>query len=205
MAVKTERLDAEDREGIRRAAQLLREGAIVAFPTDTVYGLGVRADDAAAVAELARLKRRPEGKEFACLVPDAAAARAWGRFDEGADALVKAFWPGALTIVVPGRGGSGTIGLRCPDCRVTREMLALVGVPVAAPSANAPGAPPARNAEDLLAEFDGRIGAVLDGGAARIGLPSTVVRIAAGGLEVLREGAIRAEALAAVLGECGRL
>jgi L-threonylcarbamoyladenylate synthase len=185
----TERLSGDDPDDVRRAAQLLRAGCVVAFPTETVYGLGVRADDAEALAELAVLKDRPEGKEFARLVPDAFAARAWGRFDAAAGALADAFWPGPLTLVLPARGG-GEVGLRCPDCDVTRRMLALVGTAVAAPSANVSGNPPARDVTDVLAAFDGRISAVLDGGPARIGKASTVVRVRDGKLETLRPGTI---------------
>ena len=194
----TERLSADDPEDVRRAAQLLRAGTIVAFPTETVYGLGGRADDAGALAELARLKSRPEGKQFARLVPDSFAARAWGRFDAVAGALADAFWPGALTIVLPACGG-GEVGLRCPDCEATRRMLALVGTAVAAPSANGSGEPPALSAADVLEAFDGRIAAVLDGGPARIGKASTVVRVRAGKLETLRRGAVGRSALIRVL------
>jgi L-threonylcarbamoyladenylate synthase len=198
----TERLKADDPEDVRRAAQLLRAGTVVAFPTETVYGLGVRADDAEALAELVRLKNRPEGKEFAHLVPDPFAARAWGRFDAVAGALAEAFWPGPLTLVLPGCAG-GEVGLRCPDCEVTRRMLALVRMAVAAPSANVNGAPPALSAEDVLEAFDGQIAAVLDGGPARIGKSSTVVRVRDGKLETLRSGAIGRAALRRVLRKQG--
>ena len=202
--METERLSADEPEDVRRAAQLLRTGAVIAFPTETVYGLGVRADDAEALAELARLKNRPEGKEFARLVPDAFAARGWARFDAVAGALADAFWPGPLTIVLPACTG-GQIGLRCPDCDVTRRMLALVGTALAAPSANASGEPPALTAADVLAGYDGQIAAVLDGGPARIGEASTVVRIRDGRPEVLRAGAVGKRALRRALRERGLL
>jgi L-threonylcarbamoyladenylate synthase len=202
--METERLNADDPEDVRRAAQLLRAGQVVAFPTETVYGLGARADDTAAMAELARLKDRPEGKEFARLVPDAFAARAWGRFDAVAGALAEAFWPGPLTLVVPACAG-GEVGLRCPDCEVTRRMLALVRTAVAAPSVNASGRRPALTAADALAVFDGWIAAVLDGGPARLGKASTVVRVTEGKLETLRAGPVGGRALRRVLRKQGLL
>ena len=194
----TERLSADDPGDVRRAAELLGAGALVAFPTETVYGLGARADDPAAMAELVRLKRRPQGKEFPRLVPDPPAARACGRFDAVAEALADAFWPGPLTIVVPARDG-GEVGLRCPDCEVARRMLSLVGAVVAAPSANVSGEPPALSAPAVLAAFDGRIAAVLDGGPARIGGASAVVRVRGGRLEMLRQGAVARADLEQVL------
>jgi len=200
----TERLSAHDPGDVRRAAELLRAGALVGFPTETVYGLGARADEPEAMAELVRLKRRPEGKQFARLVPDLPAARACGRFDAVAEALADAFWPGPLTIVVPARDG-GEVGLRCPDCDVSRRMLALVGAVVAAPSANVSGEPPALSAAAVLAAFDGRIAAVLDGGPARIGLASAVVRVRGGRFEMLRHGAVACADVEQALRERGLL
>ena len=106
-----------------------------------------------------------------------------------AAALAEAFWPGPLTLVVPD-GKGGQVGLRCPDCEATRTMLHEAGVPVVAPSANLSGEPPAKCAEDVLSAFDGRIAAVLDGGTARLGAPSTVVSVAGDAVTILRAGAL---------------
>jgi len=198
----TEHLHAGRRQDIERAATLLRRGRIVAFPTETVYGLGARADDTEAVEQLRRVKGRPSGKPFAVLVPTLDAARQHGVFGQVAERLAAAYWPGPLTLVVPdGRGGD--IGLRCPDCEPTLELLGLAGLPVAAPSANLSGRPPATTADEVFERFDGQIAAVLDGGPCRLGAPSTVVRALGEAVEVLREGALCADELHSVLSDDG--
>jgi L-threonylcarbamoyladenylate synthase len=187
--MKTERLQADKPEDVARAAALLREGRVVAFPTETVYGLGARADDPDAVAELARLKRRPEDKRFTLLIASPDEARRYAAPGPVALALARAFWPGPLTLVVPdGRGGD--IGLRCPEHPVALELLRRVGTAVAAPSANVSGRPAATTAAEVLEAFEGRIAAVLDGGPVELGIASTVARVLDGELEILREGAI---------------
>jgi len=196
--VRTEHLQASRRQDIERAAALLRQGRIVAFPTETVYGLGARADDAEAIEGLRRVKGRPGGKPFAVLVPTLEAARQHGVFGQVAERLAAAFWPGPLTLVVPdGRGGD--VGLRCPDCEPTLELLRLAGFPVAAPSANPSGRPPATTPDEVIESFDGQIAAVLDGGPCRLGAPSTVVRVLGEEIEVLREGMLSADELRSVL------
>ena len=192
--MKTELLQADRREDVRRAARLLREGAVVAFPTETVYGLGARADDAAAMAELRRLKDRPADKPFSLLVPSAEAAWRHGTPGPAARALADAFWPGPLTLVVAD-GQGGWVGVRCPACEATLAMLREADVAVAAPSANRSGEPPALTAGDVLRDFNGRIAAVLHGGPVQLGVASTVVRVTDDSLEVLREGAIAERAL----------
>ncbi len=194
----TELLRADRREDVRRAALLLRQGRIVGFPTDTVYGLGARADDAQAVQELRRLKGRAAGKPFAVLVSSAAEARRHGAFGRAARRLAEAFWPGPLTLVVPdGRGGD--VGLRCPDCRPTLELLRLVGSPVAAPSANLSGQPPATTCDEVIRSFGGKVAAVLDGGPCSLRTPSTVVRVLEEDIEVLRQGALSLDELRSAL------
>ncbi len=187
----TERLHAARHSDVARAAELLRQGLVVAFPTETVYGLGVRADRPEAMRELERLKARPPGKPFARLIASAGDMERHAAPGPVARRLAARFWPGPLTLVVAdGRGGQ--VGLRCPDCAVTLALLRRVGVPVAAPSANPSGEPPATDAGEVLAAFEGRIAAVLDGGRAALGVASTVVRASGGAPEVLREGAIPA-------------
>jgi len=200
--MRTERLSAERECDLERAADLLREGRIVAFPTETVYGLGARADRPDAVAELHRVKRRPSGKRFAQLVASTRQAEELARFDERARALASAFWPGPLTLVLPD-GKGGDVGLRCPDHPVTARLLESVGVPIAAPSANLSGEPAGTKAEDVLRSFGGQIAAVLDGGAVTIGESSTVVRLTGAEMEVLRVGAIREARLREALLQAG--
>jgi len=199
--MRTELLQAEIAEHLARAAEHLREGRLVAFPTETVYGLGARADDGAALAELRRIKGRPRGKPFALLIAGPADLERCAAPGPAARRLAELFWPGPLTLVVPD-GGGGHVGLRCPDLEAARELVRLTGAPVAAPSANPSGRPPATSAQEVLAAFDGLIAAVLDGGPARVGVASTVVRAVGEGIEVLREGTLsEAEIRQALEGE----
>ena len=180
-------------EDVCTAGELLRAGELVAFPTETVYGLGARADDAGALAALCAVKRRPTGKKFTILIPHPDDCGLYAApLCVATAALAREFWPGPLTLVVPD-GKGGEVGLRCPDCEVTRRMLGAAGAPIAAPSANVSGQPPARSADEVLAVFQGLIAAVLDGGTVGLGEASTVVRVSQGGIEVLREGALSRE------------
>lgn len=192
-------LKAAEPEEVRAAARLLREGRLVAFPTETVYGLGARRDDERALQRLYEVKGRPRDKKLAVLVADPVdAERYTGSLVGAAATLAEHFWPGPLTLVVPdGRGG--TVGLRCPRCEPTREMLRKTRVPVAAPSANLSGEPPALRAEEVMEVFKGRIAAVLDGGEAPLGVASTVVRIRGDGADILREGAVKGRQIEEVL------
>jgi L-threonylcarbamoyladenylate synthase len=187
--VRTEKLNGEDDTDRQRAAELLAAGKIIAFPTETVYGLGVRADRPKAVEQLYRVKNRPREKKFTLLVPSPDDLTHYADPPEAAHRLAERFWPGPLTLVMRD-GQGGEVGLRCPDDEQTRDVLRRAEVPVAAPSANLTGEPPARNAAEVLASFNGRIAAVLDGGHVRIGTPSTVVRVSEDGLEVLRAGSL---------------
>lgn len=197
--MKTTVLDASDEAQVRRAGELLREGQLVAFPTETVYGLGARVDAPAAVEALYRVKRRPRGKKCAILIPDPEDAQRYaGRLGPQERCLAKAFWPGPLTLVI---GEEEPVGVRCPNCGPTRRMLRAAGVAVYAPSANLSGRPPARNAGEVLDAFDGLIAAVLDGGEVTGGTPSTVVRLRAGQPEILRPGALDEQSLRQMLSE----
>jgi L-threonylcarbamoyladenylate synthase len=200
--MRTERLRAEVPEDVARAAELLRQGKVVAFPTETVYGLGGRADDPAVVDELRRLKGRVREKPFALLIPCASDMARYGTPGAVAQALARAFWPGPLTIVVPD-GKGGDVGLRCPDCAPTLGLLRQVGTAVAAPSANLSGRRPATTARGVLRAFDGKISAVLDGGRACLGRASTVVRVTGDRAEVLREGALPVAQVLDVAGQGG--
>jgi L-threonylcarbamoyladenylate synthase len=198
--MKTEVLKLEgassDADKIRHAARLLQAGALVAFPTDTVYGLGADARNPEAIKLLIDAKGRPPDKPFALLVPSLAEAeKITGGFSRVARKLARLYWPGPLTLVVKRQDGSAT-GLRLPEHPVTRALLAQCGFALATPSANRSGNRDPRTVEEVLAEMDGRIPLILDGGPAWQGRPSTVALI--DGTEppkVQREGAVSEEQL----------
>lgn len=197
-----------DAAGITTAAHLLRAGALVAFGTETVYGLGADATDAAAVAGIFAAKGRPHFNPLICHYPNADAAFADVVPNDAARLLAARFWPGPLTMVLPRRADSAVALLTCAGLdslavRVpagARELLLAVGRPVAAPSANRSGHISPTCADDVLAELGGRIAAVLDTGPCAIGLESTVVDLCGPVLALLRPGGVTREALEAVLG-----
>ena len=196
----TERLRADD-AGIARAAGLLRDGGLVALPTETVYGLAARADSDDAVARIYEAKGRPSFNPLIVHVASLAKAEALADFSAPAHELAAAHWPGPLTLVLPRRrdaalaaavsAGLPTLALRCPAHPIMREVLAETGLPLAAPSANRSGFVSPTTAEHVLATLDGRIDAVLDAGPCAAGLESTIVAVREGGrVEVLRPGPI---------------
>jgi L-threonylcarbamoyladenylate synthase len=167
------------------AARALADGALVAFPTETVYGLGADATNAAAIADLYQAKGRPAFNPLIAHVGDLAAARQIGRFDADALALAEAFWPGPLTLVLPktpdcavadlATAGLDTVAIRIPAHPVAREILRLFGRPVVAPSANLSGHVSPTTAAHVLSDLDGRIDLIVDGGAVEVGVESTIV------------------------------
>jgi L-threonylcarbamoyladenylate synthase len=205
----TRRLDP-DAAGLAQAAALLRAGALVAFPTETVYGLGADATDPAAVARIFAAKERPRFNPLIAHLADRDAARAEGSFDAAARRLAEAFWPGPLTLVVPAhagtrvcdlaRAGLPSVALRVPGHPVARALLEAVGRPVAAPSANRSGRVSPTRAEHVLDDLAGRIAGLLDGGDTPVGVESTVVACLGGPPRLLRPGGITRAALGAVLG-----
>ena len=208
----TERL-GPDPAGVARAAALLDGGGLVAFPTETVYGLGALGRDAPAVASLYAAKGRPRFNPLIAHVADVGAAHREGVFGPDAARLAEAFWPGPLTLVVPlapgartcdlARAGLASVGLRVPSGEVARRLLAEVGAPVVAPSANRSGRVSPTAAGHVLADLDGRIDAVLDGGACAVGVESTIVACLDGVPALLRPGGIAADEIETLLG--GRL
>ena len=200
-----------DAAGVAEAAALLVAGVPVALPTETVYGLAARADSAAAVAAIYAAKGRPSFNPLIVHVADVAHAETFARFDDRARALAAAFWPGALTMVLPLESdariapavtaGLPTIALRCPAHPVMRAILAATGLPLAAPSANRSGGVSPTSAAHVAASLVGRIALVLDGGECATGLESTIVALrAAGGWHLLRPGPITAAQIAGLLG-----
>ena len=193
---------------IARAARCLREGGLVAFPTETVYGLGVHALNRSAVLRLFEAKGRPANDPLIVHVAAIAdAAPLVSRSPAHAERLASAFWPGPLTLVmrrtavVPGEvtGGLETVAIRVPAHPVARALLLASMVPVAAPSANLFSRPSPTRAEHVLEDLDGRIDMVIDGGATDVGVESTVVDLTADPPVVLRAGAVSLEALRAVI------
>ena len=196
----TERISA-DAAGIARAAKILRDGGLVAVPTETVYGLAARADSDEAVARIYAAKGRPSFNPLIVHVATREDARRLAAFPPAAEALADDHWPGPLTLVLPRRDDAGlatavtaglpTLALRMPAHPVMQNVLEEVGLPIAAPSANRSGFISPTTADHVLASLDGRIDAVLDGGPCRRGLESTIVAVRGdGSLEVLRPGPI---------------
>jgi L-threonylcarbamoyladenylate synthase len=185
------------------AARTLAEGGLVAFPTETVYGLGADATSGAAVARLYQAKGRPSFNPLIAHVADLGAARALARFNRDAERLAAAFWPGPLTLVLPrhapcpvaelATAGLDTIAVRVPSHPLARAILSAFGRPVVAPSANRSGHVSPTTAQHVLADLTGRIELVVDGGRTPMGLESTIVACLDGAL-LLRPGALpRAE------------
>ncbi|WP_262296230.1 L-threonylcarbamoyladenylate synthase [Microvirga sesbaniae] len=206
---QTERL-AADAAGLAEAAALLRRGGLVAFPTETVYGLGADATDAEAVAGIYAAKERPSFNPLISHLDSFDSARRQGVFDGTATRLAEAFWPGPLTLVVPvaptctvsdlARAGLDSVGLRVPAHPLAHALLERTGRPVAAPSANRSGRVSPTDADHVLGDLDGRIDAVLDGGAARVGVESTIVSCLGGAARLLRPGGIPREAIEDLIG-----
>ncbi len=198
-----------DVAGLEKAAALLARGGLVSFPTETVYGLGADARNDAAVAGIYAAKGRPSFNPLIVHVADVAAAEKYCVFNDTARALAQAFWPGALTLVLPLRPDAGvsklvtagleTLAIRVPDHPVARELLARFGGPVAAPSANPSGRVSPTTAAHVAAGLGGKIDAVVDGGDCPVGVESTIVNCV-GEPALLRAGGIPLEALEACLG-----
>ncbi len=184
------------------------------MPTETVYGLAARAADSVAVARLFEAKGRPRFNPLIVHVADARQARGFAEFDARAERLVETFWPGPLTLVLPYRAGSGvcdlaragldTVAVRAPSHPVARALLAAVGEPLVAPSANRSGRPSPTTFAAAVEETGGAAVVALDGGPCAIGLESTVISLLDGPPRLLRPGSVTREALEALLGPLGR-
>lgn len=197
-------------DSIRAAADAIRQGDLVAFPTETVYGLGADAGNDRAVAAVFAVKDRPRFNPLIVHVADREAAAALVRFDDRARALADAFWPGPLTLVLPRRprggvsllagAGLDTLAVRAPDHDVAQALLRACGRPIAAPSANRSGAVSPTTAAHVADDLGGRVTMILDGGPCRIGVESTVVDLTEAMPVLLRPGGIPGERLAALVG-----
>jgi len=199
-----------DATGIARAAAMLRAGQLVAFPTETVYGLGADARQGEAVAGIYEAKGRPSFNPLIAHVPDLAHAEAIGMFNAAARALAERFWPGPLTLVVPLKAEAGistlatagldSIALRVPSHPVAREILQAVGTPIVAPSANRSGRVSPTEADHVWADLNGRIDAIVEGWSTPVGVESTIVSCLGAEPTLLRPGGVTRAEIEEVLG-----
>ena len=197
-------------EAITEAATALRRGELVAFPTETVYGLGADATNARAVAAIFEAKGRPRFNPLISHVADAAAAERLGKLTAHGRRLADAFWPGPLTLVLqrqPGcpiadlaTAGLATLGVRVPAHPIAQRLIAAAGVPIAGPSANRSGHVSPTTAAHVAADLADRVAIILDGGPTEVGLESTVVDVTGEVPVILRRGGVSREAIAEVIG-----
>ncbi|MBK8001835.1 MAG: threonylcarbamoyl-AMP synthase [Verrucomicrobia bacterium] len=197
---------------VKRAAELLRTGEVVALPTETVYGLAANALDAAAVARIFAVKGRPAHNPIIIHVCDLAMARRFaGKWPETAEKLARSFWPGPLTLVLPRTkeipdivtAGGSTVGVRWPSHPFMQAVIRECGFPLAAPSANPSNFLSPTNAQHVQSTLGDRIKLIVDGGQSQVGIESTVVDVTTTPPALLRPGMIHVESLAAALGETG--
>ena len=203
-------LSAQAAQTAALAAELIRQGELVAIPTETVYGLGANGLDEAAVAKIFQAKGRPQDNPLILHLYGAEQMADYcEQIPEVAYQLAEKYWPGPLTLVLPAKaivpkrttGGLSTVAVRCPDSEITREIIRLSGVPLAAPSANISGKPSTTTAEHVRHDHNGRIAAIVDGGSCRVGVESTIVDLTEQPARLLRPGGITPEQLVEVLGE----
>lgn len=204
----THLLDAGDLASLARAAALLLDGHLVAFPTDTVYGVGATAFSDEAIARLYVVKQRTRAKGIPVLIADFEdLSRVSGGLTPTAERLIAAFWPGQLTLILPRLPGlpailapDETVAVRLPDHLVTRQLIRQAGGAVATTSANLSGRPPANSGQEALAALDGLVAAVVDDGPSPRDVSSTIVDCTAARPAVLRAGPISADEIEHVLG-----
>ncbi len=208
--MKTLYLSSHDLNTAQIAADILKTDGLVAIPTETVYGLGANGLSETAVAKIFLAKGRPSDNPLILHVADPQDMEQFCHsIPDAAYKLAEAFWPGPLTMVLPARdivpkrttGGLNTVAVRCPDCAITRRIIRLSGVPIAAPSANLSGKPSTTTAQHVLHDHDGNIDAIVDGGPCRVGVESTIVDLTEDRPRLLRPGGITPEQLIALLGE----
>ena len=208
--MKTVLLSAGEANTPAVAAEFIKNGELVAIPTETVYGLGANGLNPEAVAKIFQAKGRPQDNPLILHIADAADMEKFCHsIPEVAYRLAEAFWPGPLTLVLPAKeivptcttAGLPTVAVRCPDNEVTREIIRLSGVPIAAPSANISGKPSTTTAAHVLHDHDGKIAAVVDGGPCRVGVESTILDLSEKEPRLLRPGGITGEQLCRIVGD----
>lgn len=206
--MRTEILPATQASALPHALDILRSGGLVAFPTDTVYGLGALAFDHSAVDSIYTAKDRPVEKAIPILLAEPGQMDEVGKdIPESARTLAAHFWPGPLTILVPKRGNlplavsaTATVAVRVPDHTVAQAILRAAG-PMAVTSANISGANPPSSAQEVYEQMNGRIPLIIDGGTTPGGVPSTLVDCTSPGIKVLREGPISLEQILSILSD----
>ena len=203
-------LPAQAPDTAQKAANIIKRGDLVAIPTETVYGLGANGLNPEAVAKIFITKGRPQDNPLILHISGPEQIELFcHHIPQKAYDLAEKFWPGPLTIVLPARsivpkrttGGLSTVAVRCPDCDVTREIIRLSGVPIAAPSANISGKPSTTTAEHVRHDHEGKIAAIVDGGPCRVGVESTIVDLTEERPRLLRPGGVTPEELLEVLGD----
>ena len=192
-----------DKEKIAVAAKVIRDGGLVVFPTETVYGIAANLLDRSAVDRLCRVKSRPQGKPFTVHISDLKMILDMGcAITDTAEKLMTGFWPGPLTIILKSNNGQ-KIGFRMPADKIALELIRASGVPVVAPSANLSGRPAPTTVEEAMADLEGKVDMAIDGGKTEISLESTVVDLTMDPFRVLRAGAIKREEIAKILAFSG--
>ena len=203
MTAEILRLDDKDRylENIRTAAQALRSGRIVAFPTETVYGLGVCADNDTVIDNLYSAKQRSRDKKLSIMIAEPDDVRKHVKqITPIANKLISSFWPGPLTIIFD-LPDNRTVGIRNSSHHVVRDLLNAAGKSIVSTSANISGRPPATDAQQVISSFSDKVDVVLDGGSAEAGKPSTVIKIVDNTFQIIRLGVIGKERLNRCLNE----
>lgn len=199
-----------DERSVKKAAELIQAGEVVAFPTETVYGLGGNGLDPAAVKRIFAAKERPNDNPLILHIADWADARPLCHVSDAAHTLAQAFWPGPLTMLLPKKpvvpdaatAGLPSVALRLPSHPAALALIRAAGCPIAAPSANRSGKPSPTTAAHVFHDMQGRIPMILDGGECEVGVESTVLDMTGEAPTILRPGRVTAEQVAMVLGEC---
>lgn len=207
--MKTQRLNTSETD-LQTAACILKNGGLVAFPTETVYGLGANALDPKAVAKVYEAKGRPSDNPMIVHISRASdIGQLTPELSQRIIKLIENFWPGPLTLVVPKKaevpdittGGLDTVAVRMPDDKVALKIITLAGCPIAAPSANLSGKPSPTKASHVIDDLDGKIDAIVCGVDCRVGIESTVLDVSSEVATILRPGIITAENIEAAIGE----
>ena len=209
MTTEFVRQDELNDEVLARAGAVIRRGGLVVFPTETVYGLGANALDAEAAKRVYAAKGRPSDNPLITHIATPEDAEKYAVTNETYRRLARAFMPGPLTVILPKRdciplattGGLDSVGIRCPENEIARRLIAAAGVPIAAPSANLSGKPSPTSAEHVRFDLDGKVDMILDGGACKVGVESTIVKVDGDRLTLLRPGGITLDMLHALFDE----